>query len=153
MKSAPDTKLVATNRKAHFDYYLEDKFEAGLALTGTEIKSVRAGGVQLRDGYVAEQKGELWLLNVHIAPYKMSQNNHEALRPRKLLLHKREIKKLAVKLRASGYTIVPLSMYLRGGHAKAELVVARGKQQHDKRQAIAKRESDLAIRRELGRRR
>jgi SsrA-binding protein len=83
----------------------------------------------------------------------MSQNNHEALRPRKLLLHKREIKKLAVKLRASGYTIVALSMYLRGGHAKAELAVARGKQQHDKRQAISKRESDLAIRRELGRRR
>jgi SsrA-binding protein len=139
-------KVVATNRKAGRDYYLEDHFEAGLALTGTEIKSIRAGGVNLSDGYVQARGGELWLVNVHIAPYDPSgRAGHEPRRPRKLLLHRREINRLIARVQERGYTIVPVRMYLKEGRAKVEIALARGKRQYDKRQAIAKRDAQREV--------
>lgn len=135
-------KVVATNRKAGRDYYLEDRFEAGLVLTGTEIKSIRAGGVNLSDGYVQARDGELWLVNVHIAPYDPSgRANHEPRRPRKLLLHRREINRLISRVQERRYTIVPVQMYLKAGRAKVEIALARGKRKYDKREAIAKRDA------------
>jgi SsrA-binding protein len=147
-------KVVATNRRASHDYFLEDRFEAGLALVGTEIKSVRNGQVQLREAYVQAQGGELYLLNAHISPYDpASRQNHDPLRPRKLLLHKKEIAKLAEQAKLKGYAIIPLRMYLSQGRAKLEIALARGKKQYDKRQAIAERDTQRDIQRELGRRR
>jgi SsrA-binding protein len=146
-------KVVATNRRASHDYFLEDRFEAGLALVGTEIKSVRNGQVQLREAYVQAQNGEMYLLNAHIAPYDpAARQNHDPLRPRKLLLHKKEIDKLAEQSKLKGYAIIPLRMYLSKGKAKLEIALARGKKQYDKRQAIAKRESERDMQRALGRR-
>jgi len=144
-------KVVATNRKASHDYHLEDRYEAGLVLKGSEIKSIRAGRVNLGDGYVQPQDGELWLLNVHIAPYDPSggRYGHEPLRPRKLLLHRREIDRLTSRVRERGYTIVPLRLYLTGGLAKVEIALARGKRKYDKREAIAKRDAQRAIERAL----
>jgi SsrA-binding protein len=146
----PGIKVVATNRKAGRDYYLEERREAGLVLTGTEIKSIRAGRVNLSDGYVQPRDGELWLLNVHIAPYDPSgRYGHEPRRPRKLLLHRREIDRLISRVQERGYTIVPVRLYLRGGRAKVEIALARGKRQYDKRQAIAEREAQRQVEREL----
>ena len=146
-------KIVATNRRAAHDYFLEDRFEAGIALVGSEIKSVRNGQVQLREAYVETQGGQAILLNAHIAPYDpASRENHEPLRPRKLLLHKKEIGKLAEKVKLKGYTVVALKMYLSKGRAKVEIALARGKQQHDKRQAIAERDAERDIRQALGKR-
>ena len=144
-------KVFATNRKAYHDYHVLESIEAGVALTGTEIKSVRAGRVNLRDGYARVQDGQVWLYNTHISPYEQGNRyNHESTRPRKLLLHKGEIGRLAGKSQEQGLTLVPLRMYDRRGHAKVELAVVRGKRQYDKREAIAardaQREADRAVR-------
>jgi SsrA-binding protein len=143
-------KVIATNRKAGRDFHLEDRHEAGLVLMGTEIKSIRAGRVNLSDGYVQPRDGELWLLNVHVAPYDPAgRYGHEPLRPRKLLLHRREIERLASRVRERGYTIVPTRLYLKGGRAKVEIALARGKRKYDKREAIAKRDAQRDIDRAL----
>jgi SsrA-binding protein len=144
-------KVVATNRKAGRDFHLEDKYEAGLVLKGTEIKSIRAGRVNLSDGYVQPRDGELWLINVHIAPYDPSGRyyGHEPLRPRKLLLHRREINRLISRVTERGYTIVPTRLYLKGGRAKVEIALAKGKRKYDKRQAIAERTAKRDIERAL----
>jgi SsrA-binding protein len=147
-------KILAQHRKARRDYFLLETFEAGLALQGSEIKSARAGRVQLREAYVGRKGDELWLQNAHIAPYPMAAaRNHDPLRPRKLLLHRREIERLLRKTSESGLTIIPTKMYLKSGRAKVEIAVARGRRRHDKREIIARRESERAMRRQLGRRR
>jgi SsrA-binding protein len=138
----PRDLQLADNRKAAFDYAIEDRVEAGIALTGTEIKSMRAGHVNLRDGYALIQKGQAWLRNVHIAPWThAAHDNHEPLRPRKLLLHKGEIDQLAVAVSQKGYTLVPLRMYTKNGRAKVEIGLARGKKRYEKRQVIKEREA------------
>lgn len=143
-------KVVATNRKASHDYFLEDRFEAGLVLLGTEIKSIRAGQVNLREGYVQARGSELWLVNTHIAVYEQAAGqSHDPLRPRKLLLHRKEIARLLTRAQERGYTIIPLRMYLKDGRAKLEIALAHGKHQYDKRQAIAKREAKRQIERAL----
>jgi SsrA-binding protein len=139
---------VAANRKALHDYTIEDTYEAGVALTGTEIKSVRAGRVSLRDGYVQIRNGEAWLLNVHISPYDFgNRENHEPKRERRLLFHRQEIRKLQSKVAERGWTIVPLRVYLKEGRAKIEIALARGKRLYDKRDAVAERDMDRDLRR------
>lgn len=143
-------KVIATNRKAARDFHLEERHEAGLVLTGTEIKSIRAGRVNLSDGYVQPRDGELWLLNVHIAPYDPAgRYGHEPRRPRKLLLHRREISRLTSRVQERGYTIVPTRLYLKDGWAKIEIALVRGRRKYDKRQAIAKRDAQRDIDRAL----
>jgi SsrA-binding protein len=150
MKTAE--KVIATNRKAYHDYFIEETLEAGLVLTGTEIKSVRGGRVNLRDSYVRIERGEAWLLNVHIAPYEQgSRYNVNPTRDRKLLLHRPEILRLQGKAQAKGMTIVPLRVYLRGNRAKVELALAKGKRQYDKREAIAQRDAEREMEREAQR--
>ena len=150
----PGVKVIATNRKAGRDFYLEDRHEAGLVLLGTEIKSIRAGRVNLSDGYVQPRDGELWLVNVHIAPYDPAgKQGHDPRRPRKLLLHRREIDRLTRRVLERGYTIVPTRLYLKGGRAKVEIALARGKRKYDKRQAIAKRDAQRDVERALRERR
>jgi len=141
-KSSPEVRVVASNRKAYHDYTIEDTIEAGIVLIGSEIKSIRAGRANLRDGYAVIENGEVWMHNVHIAPYDpASRYGHEPRRKRKLLLHKREIARLARQVQEKGYTLVPVRLYLRGNLAKVELALARGKRQYDKRAAIAERDS------------
>lgn len=143
-------RTVATNRKARHDYHIVESFEAGIVLTGSEIKSIRAGRVNLRDSYAIVRDGELWLINSHIAPYDpASRQNHEPRRNRKLLMHRHQINRLAGQVQERGYTLIPLRMYLRGGRAKIELALARGKRQYDKRETIAKREANRQIERAL----
>lgn len=149
-QSKGEVKPIATNRKALHDYFVEDHYEAGIVLTGTEIKSVRAARVNLRDGYVLIKNGEAWLVNVHISPYDFgNRENHEPRRERKLLLHRREIRKLQSKVSERGWTIVPLAMYLKNGRAKLEIALARGKRLYDKRDAVAERDADRELRRAL----
>ena len=143
---------VAVNRRAYHDYFIDEKYEAGVMLTGTEVKSVRNGRTNLRDGYVRIDNGEAWLENVHISPYAQGNlMNHEPLRPRKLLLHRKEISSLIGKVKQRGYTLIPLRVYFTRNHAKVEVGLARGKRQYDKREAIAardaKREIERAVRR------
>ncbi|RME69768.1 MAG: SsrA-binding protein SmpB [Chloroflexi bacterium] len=146
-------KVVATNKKARHDYHIEDTLEAGIVLTGSEIKSVRAGQVSLRDSYAVIRNGEAWLVNAHIAAYKQaSYTNHEPRRERKLLLHRREINRLTGKLQEKGFTLIPLRMYLKGSWAKVELGLARGKKLYDKRQSLRERDDRRQIERSLGRR-
>lgn len=142
-------RTVATNRKARHEYFIEETFEAGIALTGTEIKSIRMGRVNLQDGFVLVRDGEAMLMNVHIAPYEQGNRfNHDETRPRKLLLHKREIGQLHAAATQRGWTIIPLRLYINDrGRAKVEIALARGKQMHDKRETIAKRESERELRR------
>lgn len=142
-------KTVARNKKARHDYFILESMETGIVLSGTEIKSVRAGNVNIRDGYARIENGELWLYNVHISPYeKGTYYNKDPLRPRKLLAHKAQILKLKIKTREKGLTLIPLALYLKEGkRAKLELAVAKGKQQHDKRDSIAERDAE----REIGR--
>lgn len=141
-----DANLIAQNKKARHDYTVTDTFEAGLVLTGTEIKSVRARRVTLKDGYAQFHNGELWLMNVNIAEFAGGNIfNHDPLRNRKLLLHKKELKKLQGELTAKGVTLVPLKMYLKHGYAKVLLGLAQGKHEYDKRNAIKKREQDRQI--------
>ena len=145
-------KVVTVNRKAQHDYQLFDRVEAGLVLTGTEVKSVRAGRVNLRESYARPDKGEMWLLGAHIAQYEPgSRANHEPQRPRKLLLHKEQIRELAEAVDQKGLTVVPLRLYLKDDLAKVELAVALGRKAYDKRQAIAEREADRQIARSLRR--
>lgn len=141
-------KTIATNRKAFHNYHIGDSYEAGIVLTGSEIKSVRAGRISLGDAYVRSEKGELWLHNMHIARYEASSYmGHEPKRPRKLLLHKKEIKNLAGQIAEKGLTVVPTRLYIKGHVAKVEIALARGKRQYDKREAITRRE----VERELAR--
>ena len=144
-------KIITRNRKASHDYHLEDRFDAGIVLMGSEIKSVRDNRINLKDGFVQERDGELWLMNVHINPYEQAGHfgHDDPMRPRKLLLHRREIDKIIRQLNEKGFTIVPTQVYLERGLAKVEIALARGKKLYDKRQAIAKRDSDRQIRRGL----
>ena len=137
-----DIKIVANNRKASFEYFLMEKFEAGLALQGTEIKSIRAGQVSIQEAYVDIQDGrEAWLIEAHIAPYEQaSRFNHDPKRKRKLLLHKKQIAELWNNVRIKGMTVVPIRMYLKDGRAKLEIALAKGKKAYDKRATIAKRD-------------
>ncbi|MGP1376189.1 MAG: SsrA-binding protein SmpB [Bulleidia sp.] len=135
-------KTVAENRKARHDYFLEDKLEAGIALTGTEIKSVREGRVQFKDAYVSIRNGEAWIKAMHISPYRHGNIfNVDETRDRKLLLHKHEIRKLYDKVRLKGYTLIPVRMYLKDGRAKMEIATARGKDLYDKRQTSKERDA------------
>ena len=147
-------KVVARNRKAQHEYFLEDRYEAGIVLKGTEIKSVRASQVSLQEAYVAIERGEAWLLGAHIAPYDpASEMNHEPVRPRKLLLHRRELQRLERDVHQKGYTIVPTRMYLAHGLAKVEIALAKGKRQYDKRRKIRERDAQRQVERALSRRR
>jgi SsrA-binding protein len=147
-------RLVAQNRKARHDYHVEDTWEAGLVLTGTEVKSLRAGRASLVDGYAVIRDGEAWLRGVHIPEYtEGTWNNHEPRRERKLLLHRTEIVRLIGKTKESGLTIVPLALYFKDGKAKVEIALARGKRAYDKRQALAEKQGKREAERALGRRR
>jgi len=143
-------KVVASNRKARHDYHIEDTYECGIDLMGTEVKSLRAGRASLVDGFASVENGEVWLENVHIPEYTQGTwNNHSTRRRRKLLLNRVEIAKLAGKVKESGYTLVPLSLYFKDGYAKVELALAKGKREYDKRQTLKeqqdKREADRAM--------
>jgi SsrA-binding protein len=140
-------KIVADNRKAFHDYHVLDTWEAGIALLGTEIKAIREGRVNLRDSYARLDKGEIWLLNVHISPYSHTgYAHHDEKRPRKLLLHKHEIMKMTGLVQEKGLTLVPLQLYFKGGRLKASVALVKGKQQHDKRETIRRREIDRETR-------
>ena len=146
-------KVVAQNRKARHDYHVEDTYEAGLVLTGTEVKSLRAGRASLVDGFAEVDGGEVWLQGVHIPEYtEGTWTNHEPRRRRKLLLHRLEIERLASRVAERGLTIVPLSLYFKDGRAKVEIALARGKRSYDKRQALAEKEAKREAQRALGRR-
>lgn len=150
-KSNDGRMIIASNRKAQHDYFLEEQVEAGLVLVGSEIKSIRERRVNIREGYVQVQNGELWLVNVHIADYKQAgpHYGHDPLRPRKLLLHRKEIERIISKTQEKGYTLIPTVLYLKRGRAKIEIALARGKKQYDKRQALAQRDSQRQIERAL----
>ena len=144
--------LVAQNKKARHDYHIDDVYEAGLVLVGTEVKSLRAGRASLVDGYAVVKDGEVWLHNVHIPEYtEGTWNNHEPRRPRKLLLRRDEIKRLIGKTQEQGFTLVPLSLYFKDGYAKVEIALARGKKAYDKRQTLAERDANRDIAKEMGR--
>jgi len=146
-------KTVVTNRKAYHNYLMQDSVEAGIVLTGTEIKSIRAGRVSLGDAYVRPEAGELWLLNAHIARYEAgSYLSHEPTRPRKLLLHRQQIDNLTSKISEKGLTLVPLKLYIKGNIAKVEVALAKGKKLYDKRESIIRRETEREIGRALKRR-
>ncbi len=141
---------VAVNRRAYHDYFIDEKLEAGIMLTGTEVKSVRNGRTNLRDGFVRIDGNEAWLENVHISPYTQANlMNHEPMRPRKLLLHRKQISSLIGKVRQKGYTLIPLRVYFTRNHAKVEVGLARGKKQYDKREAIAERDAKREIARAM----
>lgn len=151
---AGGTKLIAQNRKARHEYLIEDTLEAGLMLVGTEVKSCREGKVSLTDAYAAVRDGEAWLLQCHINPYSHgNRQNHDPMRPRKLLLHRSEIERLDEEVSRGGRTLVPLKLYFKHGIAKAEIAIARGKKTYDKRQSEAKKDADRQMQRALGRRR
>ena len=146
-------KTLATNRKAYHNYHIGESVEAGLVLAGTEIKSIRAGRANLGDAYVRAEGGELWLVNAHIARYEAaSYLSHEPRRPRKLLLHRKQIDTLTGKVLERGFTLVPLRLYIKDSIAKVEVALARGKRLYDKREAIARREAERDIGRALRRR-
>ncbi|HSW10378.1 MAG TPA: SsrA-binding protein SmpB [Bacillota bacterium] len=145
-----EIKVVATNRKARHEYHVEETVEAGLVLVGSEVKALRLGRASLTDSYARFEGGEAQLYNLHISPYEQAnQFNHEPKRTRKLLLHKAEIRRLLGKVTQRGYTVIPLRLYFRGGRAKVELALARGKQVHDRRRDIAERDAQRAIQRAL----
>ena len=147
-------KVIARNRRARYDYRIEDTYEAGLVLTGTEVKSLRAGRASLADGFAQISDGEVWLHNVHIPEYTQGTwTNHEVRRTRKLLLHRREIDKLAARTAEQGLTLVPLELYFKDGKAKVELGLGRGKRTYDKRQDLASRDAAREMQRALRRRR
>ncbi|MFY9207651.1 MAG: SsrA-binding protein SmpB [Candidatus Nanopelagicales bacterium] len=146
-------KLIAQNKKARYDYSIEDVYEAGLVLMGTEVKSLRLGRASLVDGFAQYENGGIWLRQVHIPEYAMGTwTNHEPRRPRKLLLQKAEIKRIEQATKDTGVTLVPLSLYFKDGYAKVEIAVARGRKSYDKRQAIAERDSKRETQRLVGRR-
>jgi len=151
-KAAPGD--VATNRQASYRFHLLEKFECGIVLQGSEVKSLREGGVQLKDAYAEVRDGEIWLRNMHIAPYRpAARDNHDPERPRKLLLHRREIERLIGKTAERGLTLVPTRIYFSGPRAKVELALARGKEMHDKRRSIKERETRREIERAMSERR
>jgi SsrA-binding protein len=147
-------KVIAQNKKARHDYSIEDVFECGIVLTGTEVKSLRMGRASLIDGFAMVDKGELWLSGVHIPEYTQGTwTNHTPRRDRKLLVHSAEIRKLSARMKEGGLTLVPLSLYFKDGKAKVELAVAKGKKVHDKRAALMERQAGREIEREVSRRR
>lgn len=146
-------RVVATNRRARFEYHVEETYEAGLVLTGTEVKALRAGRASLGDAFARIEKGEVWLHHLHIPPYEAGNIfNHDPLRTRKLLLHRTEIRRLFGKASTRGYTLIPLRLYFKRGVAKVELAVARGKRQYDKRAAIEERDARRRMERAVRRR-
>ncbi len=149
----PDNvKVVAKNRKAGFEYFLFERFEAGLALKGSEIKSIRAGQISLAEAYIRVDEDQAWLIEAHIAPYLQANRfNHDPKRPRRLLLHHKEIREMWDAVRQKGVTIVPIRVYLRNGRAKLEIAIAKGKKLHDKREAIARRDAEREMDREAAR--
>jgi SsrA-binding protein len=148
--AGPRIRTLVTNRQAPHDYHILETVEAGLALQGTEVKSIRAGNANLRDAYARAEKGEIWLWNAYIAPFDQGNRwNHEPRRPRKLLLHTREIGRLAAKSTESGNTLVPMRLYDKNGRIKLELALGKGKRQYDKRAAIAERETKREIQRTI----
>ena len=145
-------KVVATNRKAGFEYFLFERFEAGLALKGSEIKSIRAGQISLAESYIRVDENQAWLIEAHIAPYLQANRfNHDPKRPRRLLLHSKEIREMWDAVRQKGVTIVPIRVYLKNWRAKLEIAVAKGKKLHDKREAIARRDAEREMDREASR--
>ena len=145
-----NSAAIAQNKKASHDYFIVESFETGIELCGTEVKSLRQGRVNLKDSWCTIEDGELWVKGMHISPYEQGNiYNRDPLRPRKLLLHKSEIRKLDALVMRQGYTLVPLEVYLREGRVKVQLGLCKGKQLHDKRNSIAKRDSDREIRRAL----
>jgi SsrA-binding protein len=141
-----ERKIIATNRRARFEYEVLEHFEAGIALVGPEVKSLRAGKASLTDSYAVVRRGEVLLLNLHIAPYEAAtRENPEPRRERKLLLHRAEIARVSGKVRERGFTLVPLQLYFRGGRAKVELGLVRGKRSHDKRETIRRREAEREL--------
>lgn len=143
-------KIVTENRKARHDYFIEESYEAGIALVGTEVKSLRSGKANLKDSYAALENGEIFLNNMHISPYTEGNRfNHEPRRKRKLLLHKKEIFRLVGKTKDKGYTLIPLKIYFKRGKAKVELALARGKHSYDKRKTLAKKDAQREIARAL----
>lgn len=149
-KPKGDERNISENRKARHDYFIEESMEAGIVLQGTEVKSCRAGRVNLRDGYAQVESGELVLHNVHISPYEQGNRaNHEPLRTRKLLMHKDEIRRLGSKVREKGYTLVPLRLYFKKGRVKVEVGLAQGKKSYDKRDDIAARDAEREMARAM----
>jgi len=149
-KNMGGIKIIAKNKRATFDYHILETFEAGLVLTGTEIKSVRANQVSLRRSYVQQRDGELWLVEAHIAPYVHGNiQNHDPIRPRKLLLHRREIGKIIDQIKQKSLTVVPTKLYLKNGRAKVEIALGQGKKKHDKRQDLAKKDDQRRMERAL----
>lgn len=147
---AEGIKVVAQNRRARHDYHIEETMEAGLVLTGTEIKSIRAGRVNLKDSFARIQNGEVFLYNMHISPYEQGNRyNHDPLRTRKLLLHRRQINKLIGLTKEKGYTLVPLKIYLKNGLAKLDLAIGKGKKLYDKRESMKKRDAEREAQRAL----
>ena len=143
-------KPVAQNRKAFHDYFVEERYECGMELHGTEVKSMRQGKANLKESWAVVRKGEVWVEGMHISPYEQGNRfNHDPMRPKRLLLHKAEIRKLDGLVARQGYTLIPLEVYLKDGRMKLQLGLCRGKQAHDKRDAMAKRDADLEIRRAL----
>ncbi|MBI2850352.1 MAG: SsrA-binding protein SmpB [Chloroflexi bacterium] len=148
-----EIKTITTNRKAYHNYFVQDSIEAGIALTGTEIKSIRDGKVNLADAYIRPEKGELWLMNAHIARYEASSYmSHEPLRPRKLLLHHKEINSLASKVAEKGLTLVPIKLNLKNGLAKVDIALAKGKKLYDKRETLLRHETEREMERATKRR-
>jgi SsrA-binding protein len=144
-----NVKVVANNRKASFEYFLFEHFEAGLALKGSEIKSIRAGQISLAESYIRVDENQAWLIEAHIAPYVQANRfNHDPKRPRRLLLHSKEIREMWDAVRQKGVTIVPIRVYLKDGRAKLEIAIAKGKKLHDKREAIARRDAEREMDRE-----
>jgi SsrA-binding protein len=144
------TNVVATNRKARYEYFIEDTVETGLVLTGTEVKSIRQGKLNIKDSYASIEKGEVFINNLHISPYEQGNiYNVDPLRKRKLLLHKREIRKLMIAITQQGYTLVPLSVYIKDGLVKVELATAKGKKLYDKRDDIAKKDAERRMQQHL----
>ena len=149
-----DIQMIANNSRARHDYHIEETMEAGIVLQGTEVKSLRLGRVNLRDSFARVEKGEVFLYDMHISPYEQGNRfNHDPLRVRKLLLHKREIKRLIGKTREEGYTLIPTRLYFSRGKAKVELALAKGKKLYDKRESKAKQEAERRARQAMGRRR
>ena len=150
MGKGQDGKALAQNRKAYHDYFIEDTYEAGIVLSGTEIKSIRKGSANLRDAYAQVENGEVWLNNMHVSPYEQGNRfNHEPMRPRKLLLHRSEIAKLIGAVKEHGYTLIPTKLYIKNGFCKVELGLAKGKKQYDKRESAKKRDANREIQRAL----
>lgn len=140
-------KVLATNKDAYHHYHIIETYECGIALTGTEVKSIREGRCNIKDSYAQVKDGEVWLLNAHVSPYSHgNRHNHEPTRPRKLLLHKSEIRRLAGKVQEKGLTLVPTRLYLKNGFVKVELALAKGKRLYDKREAIKRREAEREAR-------